>query len=110
MSAGHGPAPAGDGETGRGVSSRERMSYDRPVTDRGDAGRPTLPEAMDARELFADAREAKPVLMVLTGPQVGQRIVLEDAAVVGRDPEADLMLFDESVDWHHARLEPGDET
>jgi diguanylate cyclase (GGDEF)-like protein len=64
---------------------------------------------MNAGELFAAAGGPKPVLMVLTGPQVGQRILLEQAATVGRDPEADLMLFDESVDWHHARLEPGAE-
>ena len=47
----------------------------------------------------------QPVLVVLTGPQVGQRIRLESAAVIGRDPSADLMLVDEEVAWHHARVE-----
>lgn len=80
--------------------------YDPAVTNPRDRGRPTLPEATDAGELFGAGAGPKPVLMVLTGPQVGQRIVLEQPAIVGRDPEADLMLFDESVDWHHARVEP----
>jgi diguanylate cyclase (GGDEF)-like protein len=80
--------------------------YDPAVSDPGDdRGRPTLPEGFDAASLFKAAKK-KPVLVVLTGPQVGQRILLETAAVIGRDPEADLMLFDESVDWHHARVEP----
>lgn len=79
--------------------------YDPAVTDPGDRGRPTLPEGFDASSLFKEAKK-KPVLVVLTGPQVGQRILLETEAVIGRDPEADLMLFDESVDWHHARVEP----
>jgi len=79
------------------------------VTDPGDrGGRPTIPEAVDASSLFAKGGGPKPVLVVLTGPQVGQRILLEAPAIVGRDPEADLMLFDPEVDWHHARVEPKD--
>ncbi len=50
----------------------------------------------------------RPVLVVLTGPQLGQRIRLEESASIGRDPESDLMLTDESVDWSHARVEPRD--
>jgi two-component system cell cycle response regulator len=76
------------------------------VTDPGDRGRPTLPEAFDASVLFPKNKDGRPVLVVLTGPQVGQRIQLEQVAIIGRDPEADLMLTDESVDWHHARVEP----
>ena len=79
------------------------------MTDPGDrGGRPTMPEAVDASSLFGDDKGAKPVLVVLTGPQVGQRILLEAPAIIGRDPEADLMLFDAEVDWHHARVEPRD--
>lgn len=64
---------------------------------------------MDAAEVFGTGGGPKPVLVVLTGPQVGQRIRLEQPAIIGRDPEADLMLFDETVDWHHARVEPRDD-
>lgn len=63
---------------------------------------------MDAEEVFGSGAGPKPVLLVLTGPQVGQRILLEQPAIIGRDPEADLMLFDASVDWHHARVEPAE--
>ncbi|MFK7986846.1 MAG: diguanylate cyclase [Sandaracinaceae bacterium] len=75
------------------------------MPDRSDPGRPTLPEAMDAVSLFGDA-DAAPVLVVLTGPQLGQRIVLEDASLMGRDPTCALMLTDPAVKWHHARVEP----
>lgn len=92
----------------RVVAGIPPLVYDRAVTDSGDRGRPTLPEGFDAASLFKEAK-TRPVLVVLTGPQVGQRILLEAEAVIGRDPEADLMLFDESVDWHHARVEPRDE-
>lgn len=69
-------------------------------------GRPTLTEAFDP--LVESALEAgeRPVLVVLTGPQLGQRIRLDDPALIGRDPEADLVLTDEGVAWHHARVEP----
>lgn len=76
------------------------------MTDPGERGRPTLPEAFDASMLFPKNKDGRPVLVVLTGPQVGQRIQLETPAIIGRDPEADLMLTDETVDWHHARVEP----
>ena len=53
-------------------------------------------------------RAEAPVLVVLTGPQVGQRIVLESAALIGQDPEADLMLVGDGVEWHHATVSPRD--
>lgn len=72
-------------------------------------GRATLPEAVDVRSLIASAdRPPAPVLVVLTGPQVGQRILLETRALIGRDPEADLMLVGDGVDWHHASVFPRD--
>ncbi len=48
------------------------------------------------------------MLVVLTGPQVGQRILLEFSALIGQDPEADLMLVDDRVEWHHAVVSPKD--
>ncbi len=80
------------------------------MTDPGDRGRPTLPEAFDSSLLFPTQKGGeRPVLVVLTGPQVGQRIRLEQPALIGRDPEADLMLTDDAIDWHHCRVEPRDE-
>lgn len=59
------------------------------------------------RTLLASAeRPVAPVLVVLTGPQVGQRILLESKATIGRDPEADLMLVGDGVEWHHATVLP----
>jgi two-component system cell cycle response regulator len=76
----------------------------RPRRTRG-RGRPTLPDVHGAAWPFPKGA-VQPVLVVLTGPQVGQRIRLEQSALIGRDPESDLMLVDESVAWHHARVEP----
>ena len=69
-------------------------------------GRPTLPEAFDAASLVGRDVGEQPVLVVLTGAQLGQRIRLEQPAVLGHDPECDLMLTDDEVEWHHARVEP----
>ncbi len=81
--------------------------YDRPVPDHADGqGRATLPEAIDAASILGREGDAKPVLVVLTGAQLGQRIRLEQPAILGRDPEADLMLTDGSIGWHHARVVP----
>lgn len=81
------------------------------MTDPGDRGRPTVPEGFDVRNLFPKGKDGgeRPVLVVLTGAQVGQRILLEQPALVGRDPECDLMLTDEGVEWHHCRVVPRDE-
>ncbi len=62
---------------------------------------------MDLRSLLAGAeRPEVPVLVVLTGPQVGQRILLEGPAILGGDPEADLMLVGDGVEWQHAAVFP----
>ncbi len=81
------------------------------MSNPADRGRPTLPETFDPAAALAGARggSERSVLVVLTGPQIGQRIRLDAAALLGRDPEADLMLTDESVAWHHARVEPRDD-
>lgn len=80
--------------------------YDRSVSRRRDRqGRPTLPEAFDASSFLPRGEGELPVLVVLTGKQLGQRIRLEQPAVIGRDPEADLMLTDREVAWHHCRVE-----
>jgi len=83
------------------------------VSDRRDRqknrrGRATLPESIDPKALIAAAEKEQPVLVVLTGPQVGQRILLELPALIGQDPEADLMIVDDGVEWHHATVFPKD--
>ena len=49
------------------------------------------------------------MVVVLSGPQVGERLELVDRAVViGRSPEADLVLSDPDAWWRHCTLEPKD--
>lgn len=47
----------------------------------------------------------RPVLVVLNGPDMGKRLVLERSVLIGRDPDADLPLSDTMISWHHARVE-----
>lgn len=47
----------------------------------------------------------RPVLVVLTGPEMGKRLVLDRSVLIGRDPDADLSLSDSLISWHHARIE-----
>jgi diguanylate cyclase (GGDEF)-like protein len=49
----------------------------------------------------------RPVLVVISGNEhdVGQRVVVDQTLLIGRDPQAALTLNDALVSWHHARLE-----
>ena len=47
----------------------------------------------------------RPVLVVLSGNQMGQRVKVDRTLMVGRDPNADLTLTDAGVSWRHARIE-----
>ena len=47
----------------------------------------------------------RPVLVVLAGQEVGQRVVVDHSLLVGRDAAADLPLSDALVSWHHALIE-----
>ncbi len=47
----------------------------------------------------------RPVLVVLTGNEMGKRVVVERSLMIGRDPAGDLVLSDALVSWHHARIE-----
>ena len=82
--------------------------YAEPVARSRRGPKVTIPDGSDAATLVPTGPKAQPVLVVLTGPQVGQRIRLEAPALIGRDPVADLMLVDREVEWHHARVEPRD--
>jgi len=47
----------------------------------------------------------RPVLVVMTGNDLGKRVVVDKSLLIGRDPDADLPLTDGQVSWHHARIE-----
>jgi diguanylate cyclase (GGDEF)-like protein len=49
----------------------------------------------------------RPMLVVISGNEkdVGQRVVVEQTLLIGRDPQAALVLNDALASWHHARLE-----
>lgn len=47
----------------------------------------------------------RPVLVVLSGNEVGRRVAVDGTLVIGRDPSASLTLTDALVSWHHARIE-----
>jgi diguanylate cyclase (GGDEF)-like protein len=50
-------------------------------------------------------RSVSPSIVVVLGPDVGSRVVLERSVDIGRDPDCGLPLHDDSVSWHHARVE-----
>jgi len=50
-------------------------------------------------------KSVSPSLVVILGPDVGGRVVLDHSVEVGRDPECDLPLHDDNVSWRHARVE-----
>jgi diguanylate cyclase (GGDEF)-like protein len=47
----------------------------------------------------------RPVLVVLSGNEVGQRLLVDRSLLLGRDPDADLVLSDALISWHHATIE-----
>lgn len=47
----------------------------------------------------------RPVLVVLTGNEIGRRVVVDRSLLIGRDPAADLSLSDALISWHHALVE-----
>jgi diguanylate cyclase (GGDEF)-like protein len=47
----------------------------------------------------------RPVLVVLSGNEMGKRVIVDRTLIIGRDPDAGLPLTDALVSWHHARVE-----
>jgi two-component system, cell cycle response regulator len=47
----------------------------------------------------------RPVLVVLTGNELGTRVIVDRSLTIGRAPDADLTLSDQMISWHHARVE-----
>jgi diguanylate cyclase (GGDEF)-like protein len=66
-----------------------------------------IDSAEDLRQQLRDnlRRSFRPVLVVLSGNQMGQRVTADRTLLIGRDPQADLVLTDAGVSWRHARLE-----
>ena len=85
------PKDKGDGEKARRGPLRTK-----PIDDSGEF----------RNALQAELRKhARPTLLVVAGPDVGMRLLLERSLDVGRDPEAGLPLRDESISWRHVRVE-----
>ncbi len=66
-----------------------------------------LDEGAPLRDQVAAAVRSRyrPVLVVISGDSMGLRAKVEGNMLVGRDPEADLVLPDAGVSWHHAMIE-----
>lgn len=57
-------------------------------------------------ELYRSIREdRRPVLVVIAGSDVGVRRKLDRNLLVGRAPNADFILTDAGISWHHCRFE-----
>jgi two-component system, cell cycle response regulator len=50
-------------------------------------------------------QQYRPALIVMTGEAVGERMSLHGNALIGRDPQAQLLLSDPGVSWQHAFVE-----
>ena len=81
-----GPGPSAGGRSGKTVPLRRGSSFNMELTG-------LLRESL------------RPVLIVVSGKETGRRIVLPGTSVIGRDPDADVVLDDEGISWHHARIE-----
>jgi two-component system cell cycle response regulator len=72
----------------------------------------TAPEGFRTAPLRAVGKSSAPpppqvpVLVVLTGPQVGERVRLSSSVEIGRDPRAGLRLRDPRVGLRHLAVEP----
>jgi two-component system cell cycle response regulator len=66
-----------------------------------------LDEGAALRDELSQAlrEERRPVLVVMSGDEIGARKRLDGNTLIGRAPDADLRLSDAGVSWHHARVE-----
>lgn len=91
------PKPTGEGPADRTASGRQSGLK---------SGRTIQIKTLLKQELASMLREAlRPVLVVLSGPDAGRRIVLSGSGLLGRDPAADFSIRDEGASWQHARIE-----
>ncbi|HEU4533973.1 MAG TPA: GGDEF domain-containing protein [Polyangiaceae bacterium] len=62
--------------------------------------------AISRAVLEAIKTQQSPVLVLISGKDVGRRYGLHGSALIGRDPAAAVSLHDDRlVSWHHARIE-----
>ncbi|HEY8088427.1 MAG TPA: diguanylate cyclase [Polyangiaceae bacterium] len=86
-----------DGRSPGSPSNRGAPLRTKPFDDDSNS----LREALQ-REL---RKSVSPALVVILGPDVGTRVVLDRSVDMGRDPSCELPLRDENVSWRHARVE-----
>lgn len=70
----------------------------------------TLPDLQAVRPASSRPpaqNERKAVLVVLAGPQLGERTLIDQPVTIGRGPENTLVLRDPAVSWKHAIVEHG---
>jgi diguanylate cyclase (GGDEF)-like protein len=67
----------------------------------------TLPDMQAVRPGSSrpPAEDRKAVLIVLAGPQLGERALIDRPVTIGRSPENQLVLRDPAVSWKHAIVE-----
>lgn len=82
------------------------------MSSKGSSRRPNhvVPTLKASGDVAVEAlRRAKapylPALVVLSGPELGQRTVLDRSLLIGRDPGVELVLSDALVSYHHALVE-----
>jgi hypothetical protein len=59
--------------------------------------------------MMAPISDELPTLIAQEGPLLGQRWMLKDATVVGREPDCDIIIPDRQVSRFHARFTPSPE-
>src|SRR5690348_4978040 len=93
--------PGGPGAPG-GPSDRPRAAPGSPTPQRPIPRTPAGVAAVPGGPLPPRKR---PCLLLLAGPRMGELIPVESQGVViGRDPQADLVLLEEGVSRRHARV------
>jgi two-component system cell cycle response regulator len=93
------------------VTQRGKRPSPDPKSTLPDPGR-TMPDIAVMR-LPGSSRpprpdERKPVLVVLAGAQVGERVVIDRAVTIGRSPDCQLVLRDPAASWRHCTVAPRD--
>ena len=81
------------------------MSGERKSNAGGTTVRLDAPEEFRAEIARGIKAGIAPVLVVISGPDVGLSMRLERSMTIGRDPQAGLALSDTSVSFAHARVE-----
>ena len=79
---------------------RPRVIQEGATTMRIDARR-----ALEDEMVRAQRDSLRPVVVVMSGAQMGLRRRVDGSILVGRDPDSAIPLVDRDVSWQHARIE-----